>query len=83
MSMLDDIRFWQQVVEDGRRTLFCSPELESRVKTRLAALGLDGMVDVQVSPMVPDDQLYLADLNALEASSNQALQRTLNNWSFR
>lgn len=79
----DDIRFWQQVAEDARRTIICSPELESRVKTRLAALGLSDLHDVRVSRFVPEDHLYVADLNAIEASNNQALARAMREWRFR
>lgn len=82
MIAWDDIRFWSQVIEDGRRTVLCSPELESRIKTMVARLGVAGVVDVQVSPFVPDDQVFVADLNALEASTNQAIQRSLSLWRF-
>lgn len=80
MTSWEDIRFWSQVVEDSRRTVLCSPEWESRIKTWLAVEGLDRAVDVQVSPAVPDDQVFVVDLNALEASTNQALIRSARSW---
>lgn len=72
--ILDDCRFWSQVIEDSRRTLICPPELEPRLKTQMAALGLDGMVDVKVSTLLPDDTLLVVDENAMEASFQRDLQ---------
>lgn len=72
----DDVRFWAQVIEDSRRTIICSPELESRVKCHLDALGVAGLHDVVVSELVPGDAIYVADMGAIEASVNETMQRT-------
>lgn len=63
--MLTDVRFWMQVLADSRRTVFCSPENESRCKSYVDARGLGGLITVQVSQMVPDDQLIIIDQGAL------------------
>ena len=70
----DDIRFWMQVLRDSRRTVMCSPELESRLKTRLAALGLDGLFTVKVNRHLPDDTLLVVDEQAMAAELSKPLK---------
>lgn len=45
-------------------------------------MGLADSVEVQVSPAVPDDRVFVVDHHGLEASANQALTRDLNHWTF-
>lgn len=78
----DDVRFWAQILEDSRRTLICPPDLESRVKTRIAAMGLDRQFTVMVSPYAPDGAIYLVDLNGMDADTNQSMLRAVNNGSW-
>lgn len=72
----DDLRFWSQIIEDSRRTIMCSPDLESRVKCHLDALGVGGLHEVIASPMVPDGQIYVMDQQAIEASTAEMIQHT-------
>jgi hypothetical protein len=78
----DEVRFWAQVIQDRRRTILCPPDLESRVKGMVDAYGAAGTYDVQASPLVPDDQIFVVDQRGLEAAGNQALQRALHNWRY-
>ena len=66
-DMLTDVRFWAQVLADSRRTVLCSPENESRCKGYVDARGLAGLILVQASTMVGDDQLIVIDQGALDA----------------
>lgn len=64
---LTDVLFWAQVHHDGRRTVLCSPENESRCKGYVDASGLAGSITVMASPAVRDDQLVVIDPGAIAA----------------
>lgn len=72
-----DMRFWVQVLRDSRRTVMCSPDLESRVKTRLSTFGLDGMFTVKVNRYLPDDMMLVIDEQAIQAEQNKPIK-----WDF-
>lgn len=74
MSILDNVKFWAQAIEESKRTLVCSPENESRVKSYVDARGLSGLYEVLVTPNVPDDLIVVMDQNAIEASTRQRTQ---------
>jgi hypothetical protein len=57
--MLTEIRFYQQVILAARKTIVCSPEMESRVKTTVDMFGLRGVIAVVVLPSVPDDRIFV------------------------
>src|SRR5690348_17024114 len=69
MSVWDEVRFWAQVIGDARRTIVCSPELESRLKMSIAARGLDGIYTVEVSRFVPDNRVIIIDQQAIDSLS--------------
>lgn len=73
--MLDEIRFWSQVITDSRRTILCSPENESRIKGWLDAQEF-GLYTVRASQVVPDDVVYVIDEQALEAETSRYLNST-------
>lgn len=73
--MLDDIRFWFQVMTDSERTIVCSPEHESRLKTVIEAWGLSKLLTVLPRRECPDDQMWVVDEHAADASLAQALTR--------
>ena len=75
--MIDEIRFWQQVLTDSERTVICNPDLESRCKGYVAARGLEGVITVEASPACPVDQIFVFDHNALEANLRQVLARPI------
>lgn len=66
-GMLTEIKFWSQVMTDAKRTIFCSPENESRCKGYIAARGLSGLLTVIVSPAVADNRLFIVDEQAIRA----------------
>lgn len=68
---LDDIRFWLQVIEDSRRTLYVQPAEVARIEALCRAFPL---VEVKANPLVPAGQAWLVDQNALSASINRGLQ---------
>jgi DMSO/TMAO reductase YedYZ molybdopterin-dependent catalytic subunit len=74
MDELTEVRFWAQVLTDAERTIFCSPDNESRIKSWIAARGLAGQLTVEASPVVPDDQLIVLDQHAVEAGHRKATQ---------
>ena len=75
MSALDDVYFFGQVLKDMERVVICSPDLESRVKSRIAALGLENLWTVQVQVSLPDGKLFIVDPNAVEALCRQHVQQ--------
>lgn len=62
-EMLTEVKFWSMVAEEGRRTIICSPEMESRVKGYLTARGVYGYHQVVVSPFCPDTVMYVMPLH--------------------
>lgn len=68
---LAEVRFWTQVMADSERTIICSPENESRIKSWIDARNCGGILKVQVETFVPDDQIFVMDHNAIEASRRQ------------
>ena len=75
MSMIDDVRFWAQVVEDSRRTLVVPPDLESRAIEMVKARGLAHVVTVKVSDVLPEHTVYMIDEQAIEADLRQTVQQ--------
>lgn len=68
-EVLTEVRFWQQVIGDARRTVFCPPDLESRCKGYVAARGLEHIITIQASPYVPENTIIVADLGAIDAET--------------
>lgn len=73
MSILDDARFWAQVMTDQERTIVCPPEYESRLKVMIETRGLSGLLTVLPSRVCPDDKLIVIDRHALDASLAQTM----------
>ncbi|MFD6565370.1 hypothetical protein [Micromonospora profundi] len=80
MSILDDVRFWAAAFEEQRRILICPPAMVDAVNRRLVELGIDGLHEVEASPFTPEDQIWMVDPNAVEASTRQASQHALRGW---
>lgn len=70
-EVLTEARFWVQVTTDSERTIICSPENESRIKGWIDARGMGHVLTVLVERYVPDDQIFVLDHNAFEASQRQ------------
>lgn len=67
-DMLTEVRFWAQVVGDAKRTVMCPPDLESRCMGYVAARGIEGLITVKASPMVPADRIFVIDEQAIGAA---------------
>lgn len=74
MSILDDARFWDQVVQDSRRTLLVPPDLESRAIEMVKAHGMAHIITVKVNEVLPVDTVYVVDEQGLEADMAEAVQ---------
>ncbi|MGH3381868.1 MAG: hypothetical protein ACRDP6_44785 [Actinoallomurus sp.] len=77
---LTEVRFWAMVIADRERTIVCSPENESRIKCWIDARNCGGIFKVIVERYMPDDQIFVMDHNAIEASTRQALARPSRLW---
>ena len=78
LAPIENLRVWLQEFHDSERTIMCSPEWESRIKTMVAMSPCAGLWTVTVQPWMSDDQVYVMDHNAMEAASRQAMQRIRN-----
>ena len=74
--MLTEFRFWQQVTVDAERTILCSPENESRIKTWIGVSGHEHILRVHASPAIPDDRIFVMDHHAAEAAFAQSVAHT-------
>ena len=70
-DVLTEVRFWAQVLTDAKRTVICSPDLESRCKGYIEARGLGYLITVKVSPFAPDNCLYVMDECVMQAELNR------------
>ncbi|MER5653409.1 hypothetical protein ABT076_10380 [Streptomyces sp. NPDC002131] len=78
-QMLIDIRFYDQILGDSKRTIICPPGLADRVRAVIEAHSAGDRYTVRASAACPDDKLIAIDEQALEASFQQAAQRGLRN----
>jgi hypothetical protein len=76
-DVLTEVRFWSIVAKNAKRTVLCSPDLESRCKGYVEAAGLGGIITVKASPGCPDDRLFVVDEEAMRASMNELLARPI------
>jgi hypothetical protein len=67
-DVLTEVRFWAQVIGDAKRTVMCSPDLESRCKGYVDARGLSGLITVKASRYVPENQIFVIDDGAVAAT---------------
>lgn len=74
-DVLTEVRFWTQVIGDQKRTVFCSPGLESRVKGWIDARGMGHLLTVKASQGCPDTQVFMVDEQGIEAEWQQVLSR--------
>jgi hypothetical protein len=58
-EILTEIKFWQIVIADARKTVLCPPDLESRLKGYVDARLLGGIIRVVASPYCPEDQVLI------------------------
>lgn len=67
-GVLDEVRFWSQVVGDAKRTIVCPPDLESRVKGYIDARGMSGILTVVANPYCPPETIMIIDEQAIAAT---------------
>jgi hypothetical protein len=77
---LTEVRFWAQIIGDAKRTVFCAPDLESRIKGWVDARGMGGIITVIASPGCPEGRIFIADTPAMQATMNQAMSRPITIW---
>lgn len=63
---ITDLRFWEQIHHDAKRTLFCSPTVAPWVQALVDLHDRGDTFTVEVSPIVGDNQVIVADLQAME-----------------
>lgn len=74
-DILTEVRFWTQVIGDQKRTVFCSPDLEARLRGWIEARGMGHLLTVKASQACPDTQVFIVDEQGIEAEWQQALSR--------
>ena len=78
LTPMENLQLALQELRDSERTIFCSPEWESRIKSMIATSPCAGLWTVVVMPGMADDRYYVLDHHAMEATARQAMQRDLN-----
>lgn len=74
-QMLTDIRFYEQVLLDARRTIVCPPDLAAAVQAVVEQHDAADLFTVISSPACPKSRLLLIDEQAMEASLRASLLR--------
>lgn len=82
LTPLEQLRLAMRDLEDSKRTVWCNPEWESRIKTMADVRNVGGLFNVVASDACPEDRVYVVDENAMEAQFRQGLQRSLNEALF-
>ncbi|MWA08705.1 hypothetical protein [Streptomyces sp. BA2] len=73
-KLLTDIRFYDQVLGDARRTILCPPDLVDSVKAVVEARDVGGLYQVKASPCCPEGRLIVIDEQGLEAAMRETVQ---------
>lgn len=73
--LTDEIRFWHQVLEDSRRTIYCHPDRYDEVRQAVDRLENGHLFTVSASPAMPGDKLAVVDHHALEAGLREAVRK--------
>jgi len=76
-ELQDDLVFWEQVRNDGRRTILCAPERVDYVRGIVARRDPLGQFTVKPSNAVTGNMLIVVDEQAFEAYSNEQMLRAL------
>ncbi|MFE0039458.1 hypothetical protein [Streptomyces sp. NPDC059015] len=75
--ILDNIRFYSQILQDAERTIYCPPDQAAAVSSAIEGEGLGHVYTVTGSCAVPDGRIILVDEQALEAATRQAAQKPI------
>ena len=74
-DILTEVSFWMQVMGDAKRTIVCSPDLESRVKGWIDARGMGHLLKMVANQACPDNRIIIIDEQALAADLAASIQR--------
>lgn len=78
--MLTEIRFYEQVIGDSKRVIYCEPHMAAAVQDAVQAHYAGPLFTVRSSPVCPEGKLLLVDEQGIEASFNAAVQQGLRNF---
>ncbi|MFB8182608.1 hypothetical protein ACFC8N_42795 [Streptomyces sp. NPDC055966] len=73
-DLVNDIRFWDQIQGDAKRTVICEPHRAAEVRALIDQRGYDH-VTVLASLACPEGQFLVIDEQALEAANRQMMQQ--------
>ncbi|WP_225811316.1 hypothetical protein [Streptomyces spinosus] len=71
----NDIRFWDQIQGDAKRTVLCEQHRAEEIRAAVEERGYGHILTVLASPYCPEGKLLIIDEGAMEASGRQAIQR--------
>ncbi|WP_435279154.1 hypothetical protein [Streptomyces sp. 1222.5] len=74
-DLVNDIRFWDQIQGDAKRTILCEPHRVDEVRDAVDERGYSEILTVRASPACPEGKLLVLDDSAMEASWRQTIQR--------
>lgn len=70
----DDVRFWQQIKGDAKRTVVVHPDHVDYLRAAVRVNGLDDIVTVVGNPVLTIDQGFVIDTPAMDAYERQNAQ---------
>lgn len=73
-DLVNDVRFWDQIQGDAKRTVLCEPHRVDEIQAAVEERGLSHLT-VRASPFCPAGKLLVLDDSAMEASWRQTVQR--------
>lgn len=76
-ARLTDLRFWEQIYCDARRTIVCTPADAPRFQAAADAAGMTGLITVLSNPIVPEGEAYVIDEQAIDAWCRQSATRVM------
>ncbi|BFP50090.1 hypothetical protein KCMC57_64580 (plasmid) [Kitasatospora sp. CMC57] len=72
---MDEIRFWDQITQDAKRTIYCHPDDCAKIQQAVADQGIGHIFTVRSSPVVTAGRMLVVDHQALEAGMREVVQR--------
>ncbi|MFF9003652.1 hypothetical protein ACF1GW_38805 [Streptomyces achromogenes] len=66
-QFLIDIRFWEQILGDGKREVYCQSAIVEAVQTAVGDAGVAHFVTVRTTPACPDGYVLIVDPSAFDA----------------
>ncbi|WP_031165983.1 hypothetical protein [Streptosporangium roseum] len=78
-TMLNDLRFWNQIHRDSKRTVYCAPAQAEDIRRAVEDAGMKEILTVVASRIVPDGTTYVLDVQAIEAGQREAMDIAMRN----